>query len=313
MNHAIAMMTDPALLSMLFLLGSLAWMLLDQKDKARAIFFLAMLANVFYGAALSRVLGVESASLPWKFDRYLYHIDAALGISAAAVARAIGPAPLLRMVYCSLVPVMILWYAIHRRRQGSPLLLAYAAEMVMGPCFYALLPACGPVYAWGAAWLRPAGVALVPIRLDAAPNAFPSLHFATALLLVLFAAGRSRRILALLYAGVTALATLTTGEHYIIDLVAAVPFACAAADLARANLKLAAVHVAAVLAWLCAIRFATPAMAAHPYVLRTLALVTLAIGAQAVAGAWHEQRAIGPVAARALPDAAGDCEVPAAI
>ena len=294
---------------MLFVLGSLAWMLLDQKDKTRAIFSLATLANVFYGVALKRVMGAEGASLPWKFDRYLYHIDAALGVSASAVARALGPALPLRIVYYSLVPMMILWYAIHRRQRGSALLLAYAAEMVVGPCCYALLPACGPVYAWGAEWLRPVNVALVPIRLNAAPNAFPSLHFATALLLLVFAGGRTRRILALLYAGATALATLTTGEHYIIDLVAAVPFACAAAYLARLHFKLAAVHLAAVLAWLFAIRFATPAMAAHPYVLRALALVTLAIGAQALADIWHQPPAIAPECARDLLAATENPEV----
>ena len=280
MERTLALLTDPGVLALFFLLGSLAWMLQDQKDKARAIFALAMLANVFYGVVASRILKAVGASLPWKFDRYLYGIDAALGVPAAAVARALGPAPLLQIVYYSLVPVMIVWYAIHRRRQGSVLLLAYAGELVMGPNCYALLPACGPAYAWGRAWLHPTDVSLVPIHINAPPNAFPSLHFATALLLVMFAEGKSRRILALLYAGATALATLTTGEHYVIDLVAAVPFACAARSLARANFKLAGLNIAAVLAWLFAIRFATPVMTAHPYLLRALALMTLASGAQ---------------------------------
>src|ERR1035438_5532811 len=80
------------------------------------------------------------------------------------------------------------------------------------------------------------------------------LVFAVTVLVGFLAAGRS-------FAG---------APDYIIDLAAAVPFACAAAYLARLHFKLAAVHLAAVLAWLFAIRFATPAMAAHPYVLRAL-------------------------------------------
>jgi len=287
MNRAVAILADPGVLAMLFLAASLVWMVLDQKDKARAVFFLAMLANVFYATVLGQVMGTESALLPWKFDRHLYHIDAALGVSAAAVARALGEPALLRIVYHSMVPVMIWWYAIHRRQGGSALLLAYAAEMVTGPCCYALLPACGPAYAWGAAWLNPADVALVPVRLGYAPNAFPSLHFGTAFVLVIFAAGRLRRAVALLYLAATALATLSTGEHYVIDLVGGIPFACAAAALARKNFKAAAVYIATVLAWLFAIRFATPVMAAHPYLLRVLALATAASGAPAVAAEWR--------------------------
>src|ERR1035438_5472219 len=119
------------------------------------------------------------------------------------------------------------------------------------------------------------------------------LVFAVTVLVGFLAAGRS-------FAG---------APDYIIDLVAAVPFACAAAYLARLHFKLAAVHLAAVLAWLFAIRFATPAMAAHPYVLRALALVTLAIGAQALADIWHQPPAIAPECARDLLAATENPEV----
>lgn len=80
--------------------------------------------------------------------------------------------------------------------------------------FYALVPACGPSYVINNAtgW--------------APRNCMPSMHFAWALMLALNS--RSKFAFAFwLYAGVIALATIAVGEHYFVDLIAAVPYTMA--------------------------------------------------------------------------------------
>jgi len=145
----------------------------------------------------------------------------------------------------------------------------------------------GPRYAFGA--LFPMGspnVAPMPALLEGYPNAMPSLHMATALLLVLFT-GRIRWLLsvALLFLAGTVAATLAF-EHYVIDLVVAVPFACFAAESARGRIIPAIKYLAVVLAWLALIRFASPGLIHHPWALRLLALFTVWLGVRAVAVQW---------------------------
>jgi len=77
--------------------------------------------------------------------------------------------------------------------------------------FYAAFPAAGPSYFF-------TGVA------DSAPrNCMPSMHFAWALMLAVYSRSWLRTFL-WIYAAVIAFATLALGEHYIIDLIAAVPY-----------------------------------------------------------------------------------------
>jgi hypothetical protein len=85
------------------------------------------------------------------------------------------------------------------------LVVALLAELVAGPVMYAILPACGPVYAFGAQWLHPSAVSAQAILFSGIPNAFPSLHVGTAFVLLLFATGRLRRANALAFLTATAL------------------------------------------------------------------------------------------------------------
>ena len=91
-----------------------------------------------------------------------------------------------------MVPMMICWFLVTRRRKmrGS-VVMAYVGELVAGPLLYAVLPACGPAYAFGAQWLHPQQVQAGIVRLASMPNAFPSLHIATAFVFVLFAPGKT--------------------------------------------------------------------------------------------------------------------------
>jgi hypothetical protein len=234
-------------------------------------------------------MGHADSLLPMKYDYYLYRMDAALGISAWSIARDFGGAwrVWLNFTYQLLLPMMILWLAVHRKHFRTALVFAYVAEMITGPALYMILPGCGPAYAFGSSWLHPHDVGLEAIRLSGMPNAFPSLHVATAFVLVLLARDRIWRLVAVVFLAGTALSTITTGEHYVIDLVAGFSLGCFAAAAGRREFARAAAYLAVTVCWSLAIRFGADTLILHPLVLQTSALLTLAMSIGAVWKTWQ--------------------------
>src|SRR6516225_3423682 len=161
------------------------------------------------------------------------------------------------IIYQMMVPMMICWFFVTRHRNlRASCVRAYIVELVGGPILYSIVPACGPIYAFGTQWLHPPAVQAGPIQLTGSPNAFPSLHVGTALVLVLFAPGKFSRGVSLAFLGGTVFATLATGEHYGIDLIAGLAFGCFAVNVGRRLLSRAALFLAITLTWSLLVRFA---------------------------------------------------------
>jgi hypothetical protein len=98
----------------------------------------------------------------------------------------------------------------------------------------------------------------VPILLSGVPNAMPSLHFQSTLMICwLSKPWKWLYRITGAFAVLTALATLGLGEHYLVDLVVAVPYTLAILALCS-NSKQRMVPLAAgaamVLSWLCFLR-----------------------------------------------------------
>jgi hypothetical protein len=131
------------------------------------------------------------------------------------------------------------------------------------------------------------------------PNAFPSLHVGTALVFVLLAPGKLWRAVSLVFLACTGLATLATGEHYVIDLVAGLAFGCFAASVGYRKIRSALLYLGIVLAWSLTARFGYPVLIAHPVLLRSLALLTVAMAVLAVFKEWSvaDMRAAEPAIA----------------
>lgn len=280
----------PAFLAVALLALSVVWMLRDQQDRTRAQLVIALVFNLFYGTALNLLMGGEGGLFPWKYDRILFGLDRALGLEAWTVAAHLqGFARIpLGICYELMVPMMIVWFFVSRSsRNAGSIVLAYIAEMVVGPLLYAIVPACGPIYAFGAQWLHPPAVAPVPVRLASLPNSFPSLHIGTAFLLLFYARGRFWRIAALVFAATTCLATLSTGEHYMVDLVPGLAFGVFAASTGKRKIPYAAGFLGLVLAWSLGVRWAYPLLIAHPMATRSFALATVALSLLALAAQWR--------------------------
>jgi PAP2 superfamily len=286
---------NPAFFAIIALFLAVIWMLRDQKDKTRAELVFALVLNLFYGVLLNIFMGREGSAFPWKYDHVLFRLDTSLGIPAASIARHLqGPLRVpLWVVYQSMVPMMIVWFLLTRYRRVPGIIMAYIAELVSGPVLYTIVPACGPIYAFGKQWLSPPAVAPAAIRLTGIPNAFPSLHIGTAFVFLMFAPGKLWKAVAFIFLVATGLATIATGEHYLIDLIPGLVFGVFVSSFGLRRYRRAAGFLALTLAWSFAVRFAYARLIAHPFVLRTLAVLTLGSVAFAL---WRQWSAPSPSA-----------------
>ncbi len=290
---------NPAVIGMTALFLSVVWMLRDEEDKTRPLLVVALVINLFYGWLLSYVMGRENGLVPWKYDHVLLNLDEAMGFPTANLAGMLQQIriPLL-VIYQLMVPMMIAWFLVARRYSASRcIVVAYVAEMMTGPILYAIVPGCGPLYAFRAQWLHPHVVQAVAVRLSGMPNAFPSLHAATALVFVSFARGKLWQTISLIFFAGTILATISTGEHYAIDLVAGLAFGCFAANLGRRKTAQAISWFALVLAWSLTVRFAHEFLMGHALLLRMFAGLTVITAIAHVGMEWRTERHAVPAIA----------------
>ncbi|MGC1224554.1 MAG: phosphatase PAP2 family protein [Candidatus Sulfotelmatobacter sp.] len=189
----------------------------------------------------STLLDITETLHPKTFDLFLYSFDSSLRVPISfLVGQTLSRWPWLwrasLIFYIALPLPLALVYAAHLRHTKRSALAVMIAFLVTGPLgvmFYNMLPACGPVHLFGAAFPWHPLVAadarrlrIVPVLLKGARNAIPSLHMAWVLLIWWNSKGLPRwvRAIALAFVWFTVLATLGTGEHYFIDLVVALPF-----------------------------------------------------------------------------------------
>ena len=229
---------------------------------------LVILTNV----ALAAIIQFQ----PRVFDLFLYRFDGLLGIQSSFVAgRWFAASPFLAnlcfLVYASLPLAEVLLFLLFVRGQHMPAnpLVLFIVTGIAGFVFYQVCPATGPLHVFGAEFPNypPPSLPLESMRLDDLPrNAIPSLHSAWALL-IWWSTRYCRawtRLVATVFLALTLLATLGLGEHYLIDLVVALPFAVAAMSVCAGQYRKAIVASALVLAWLTYLRFGLPVFTLSP-------------------------------------------------
>lgn len=261
------------------------------------------MTNAVFGLA-----GIVRRLTPLTYDGALYALDATLRIP---FSKSIGiafadfpPIAAVSLIAYALLPGAIAaglgyeQYNIERgaaRGVGVNLLLAYAVSGSIASLLYILCPATGPSHVFREAFPRllPDASTISWSLSTFAPlsprNAMPSLHFAWAVILwrsVKGARGWVRKSAAT-FAFLTALATLGSGEHYVVDLIAAVPF-LVALEAATAHRFVSSARRMTPLAtgilfyalWIVLARNGTtfiPALLENPVVIRVLALATLIV------------------------------------
>ncbi len=241
-------------------------------------------------------VSLAARSLVMTYDTLLYAFDASLGYPPGfAVGQFFrGHAG---MAYCSALaynylPIgLVALRAVQLREQRNELdvRLIYAALGGIGFCLYAICPGIGPINRFPSfPYTLPASVALAPV--PAGPllprNAMPSLHVGWALLVFVnsWAPWRSywAPFLGSLFLILTAVATLGSGEHFLIDLIVVAPLTLAIQSGLRASGSLRKVGLITgstfTLSWLLALRTgAWTKLPVAPAVSIGLALLTVTI------------------------------------
>jgi hypothetical protein len=267
------------------------------------------------------VLELTSRTLHRTYDNYLYAFDGLLPFPVAeATGRIFSTHPWIdlafRIDYYSFVIMPCLFVVLWGRDIGRLtgwLTSRWIVAGLFGCALYFVMPAIGPKLAFDV--VHPGGLpdaAAVPLSFYSSfaigpRNAMPSLHTAWALLIAIvgWRMAPAPRIVALVNLIGTVVATLGLREHYVIDLVVAVPFTVGVHGLvslsdhpAGGRRQAAAAAVGGALltaAWLLTIGFAIGPLREAPWMASMMVLVTL------IASGWllwrleraAEQRVVG--------------------
>lgn len=171
---------------------------------------------------------------PFTWDARLRAVDVYVGLDGFALGRLCYGHPWLTSMVIISYGALPFAFALSWILERSWLTLraAVIGGVLAFPC-YLLIPACGPRWAFpGYPWHPQvlSGLVFVPMH---PRNCFPSMHYAWALLLTMNMRSKTWRAVFYVFSVLTILATVGIGEHYFIDLIAAVPFAFAVQNLAE--------------------------------------------------------------------------------
>jgi len=203
------------------------------------IFLTALCFSLFVPISVA-YLAMTSSLRPDTMDLHAYAFDRSLGIGVApyvfTLFRRSGLVSTIAIAaYVSLLGAYVVLSGLQARfadRSVVPALRIFLLAAGIGFACYFIFPVVGPRNFFGDNYpfhlpdFSQFTVGWSP-AIPTARNGMPSLHFAWALLLVLNVP-RSlpyAKAAFALFCFLTALATLGTGEHYFVDLVAALPFA----------------------------------------------------------------------------------------
>lgn len=267
----------------------LAWRAVRREDAFKD-FLTASTLPVFAAITVLALQFFVTLRLP-VYDLHLYAFDSRFGIDASSiVARWFDAFPFLRTVcatsYQALPLMQVAVLTVYLRRDGKfPMFpaLVFGLAGLEAPVVYRIMPAVGPLHVFGANFAHRAheitGVAPT-LPMDATPpNSMPSLHLAWALLILWNTPRQNRAAVAgaAVFLVLITLATLGLGEHYLVDLIVAVPFALCVQSTCAGRWVSAATAGAIVLAWLGYLRFAMPYTEPHFAAVWTAALVTISL------------------------------------
>jgi hypothetical protein len=198
-----------------------------------------------------------------SFDFLLYRFDTSLGLApGASVTSVFRKLPWVRtgsiFAYAGLLvfpPLYHAWASYRGKAAKIHLLHAFAIAGVAGSLLYQICPAVGLIVTFGQQFPdRLPALAAVPTQAfmsASVHNAMPSMHMTWALLIWVAAweLGWFAVAIASGFVVFTGFATVGFGEHYLIDLIVAVPLVMMIRGVCASRHKLTVVGLAMVVAW----------------------------------------------------------------
>ena len=182
---------------------------------------------------LTAALHLLSSLRTARCDLYLYQFDRLIGSPSFALGRMVAghrwmefPLAIAYESLFLMVAVVLSAYVYRAPLELPGAIKAFVLNVTLAPIIYVALPVSGPAYTFNNfpfQATQPITAHVVYSR--AFPNGFPSVHMSTALLICFFVwRWPLGRWLSVAYLGLTIVSTLATGEHYVLDLVAAIPY-----------------------------------------------------------------------------------------
>lgn len=262
-----------ALASLFMLLLPLPW---DSKagQKTRMADLGLALGVPAFAMGIAIPLWLEAGLSPHTLDYNLYAFDASLGFHPSFwMGRMLASQTWLQGI-CSIayygLPLMVVILATGPavRVMRPNLLKVLIIAGVVGGTLYMVVPASSPLFVLHSRFpFNPPPVdqfthtALMNVPRSDFRNCMPSLHFGWTLLIFLnMRWSRWRRIGSGLLVILIAISTVGFGQHYLIDLIVAVPFILAVQEASERQWVPAAINGVLTAAWLLALRFATNAI-----------------------------------------------------
>ncbi len=288
-------------ISSLLILGLRAIWSRDKEQEQMALAFVPALLFVTSDWGSTLLLGWTEKAHPRVLDLYLFSFDSSLRVQIAFLMgqvyelwpwfKAAGT-----VFYIGLPMVIALVYAGQLLRARTRAVSAMVAFLITGPVgviFYNLLPAVGPIhiflgqFPWKPIPADQAMRLLVePIPVAGLRNCMPSLHMTWVLLAWWYSRGLSvwERGIAIAFVVFTIFATMGTGEHYLIDLLVAFPFAVFLQGLCapglrwndRARVTAVVYGLFLTLGWIGALRFGVKLFWISPILPWTCCILTVA-------------------------------------
>jgi hypothetical protein len=212
--------------------GVAGYKMTRQISKRWEAYFLSSLSIFLFAVLTNAYLLWLGRHFTYRVDLFAYKFDAALGNPSFLLGRAMQRHLWLNLaarsgysILFAALMVLLSAYFLFRPLAEAITVVRTLYTTLIGTLISIAIPISGPGYAFKK--FPNEAPAIIPhaIRLTAPPNGFPSLHLTMALLILYFASRwKTGTILASLYAVLVVISTLGTGEHYLLDLIAAVPF-----------------------------------------------------------------------------------------
>ncbi len=206
------------MLAYLYIYGGLAVLVIApfcRRDRRRRWDDIVTAALFFAFTVVGTLVSIELIrAFPRTMDPLLLRADHALGFDTLRISHWLITRPVLAPVLADAYNVLSIMIALAWVAEQNP---STRWSCLIGGmlcfAFYAAFPAVGPRhYDWNtqvATGLR---------------NCVPSMHLTWAILIAWNAKALRFRVPLQIYAGLMAVATIAVGEHYLVDLLLAVPF-----------------------------------------------------------------------------------------
>lgn len=236
------------------------------------------------------ILVLSSTLHPATHDLEIYKLDAAFGlVPSVYVGQWLNTVPDIFFSLCNLaysgLPIALVALCGLQLNGRHPASIRMMDVMLIGgfsaAIAYHLYPIAGPAFVFGDQFPMhmpaPDAVPVSKVVIDPAPrNGMPSMHFGWALAAAYLASAHSLfvRVVYALIGMLVAIATLGLGQHYLVDLLVALPFllmvmSLCDTQLPRPDVRLKLILIGAILylSWLILFRTAIPLILSRPIIL----------------------------------------------